>query len=195
MGFFSRLMAQHFGRLLEKLGLAWMSRQGVLLEGKSTISTPSSHAARLSTFHRAIRVSRGRLADINARVPATATELGDFRETAESRARALLLRVLSAQQRVDLQSCGYFMVTVPNGGTFCVLPRYVFNVLELRTGDCYCCMPDVQVPLSDLMLAQKLLLENDPEKFFAVANRNTHYMGESVLEGRNLAESLRRTEG
>ena len=53
----------------------------------------------------------------------------------------------------------------------------------------------MQVPLSDLMLAQKLLLENDPEKFFSVANRNTHYMGESVLAGRNLAESLRRTEG
>ena len=195
MDFFSRLIAQHFGRLLEKLGLAWMSRQGAVLKGKSTISTQSSHAARLSTLYRAIRACGRRPADVNAWVPATATEPGDFRETAEPKARHLLLRVLSAQQRADLQSCGYFMVTVPKGGTFCVLPRYVFNVLELRTGDCYCCIPDVQVPLSDLMLAQKLLLENDPEKFFAVANRNTHYMGESVLDGRNLADRLRRAEG
>jgi len=54
---------------------------------------------------------------------------------------------------------------------FCVLPREVFNVLDLWTGDLYCCTPGAILPLSDVMLTQKLLLENDPQQFFSLANR------------------------
>lgn len=88
----------------------------------------------------------------------------------ESRARRLLARLLSAQQLQELDKHGCFTVCVPERGTFCILPRSTFNVIHLQTGNLYCCTTEAFVPLSDLMLAQKLLLETDPERFFAVAN-------------------------
>jgi len=90
---------------------------------------------------------------------------------ADVRAKQLLLRMLSDSQREELNVHGYFSVQVPGRGLFCIFPRTVFNVLEVRTGDRYCCVPEVEVPLWDLMLAQKLLIENDPQQFFAIANR------------------------
>ena len=60
---------------------------------------------------------------------------------------------------------------VTGRGKFWILPSTFFNVLDAETGNCYCAGPRTEVPLSDLMLAQKLLLENDPEAFFSVANR------------------------
>lgn len=88
----------------------------------------------------------------------------------EARARRLLTRLLSAQQLRDLEKHGCFTVKVQGRGTFCILPRSTFNVIHLQTGNLYCCTTEAFVPLSDLMLAQKLLLENDPDRFFAAAN-------------------------
>jgi hypothetical protein len=48
------------------------------------------------------------------------------------------------------------------------------NVVQMPKGDCYCCTPVTRVPISDLMLSQKLLLEADPEQFFKIANRKAH---------------------
>lgn len=88
----------------------------------------------------------------------------------EARARRLLTRLLSARQLHELDRHGCFTVRVPERGTFCILPRSTFNVIHLQTGNLYCCTTEAFVPLSDLMLAQKLLLENDPDRFFAAAN-------------------------
>jgi hypothetical protein len=88
----------------------------------------------------------------------------------EARARRLLTRLLNAQQLRDLEKHGCFTVKVQGRGTFCILPRSTFNVIHLQTGNLYCCTTEAFVPLSDLMLAQKLLLENDPDRFFAAAN-------------------------
>jgi hypothetical protein len=55
-------------------------------------------------------------------------------------------------------------------GAFGILPRPFFNVMELRTGHLYCCVTEAKLPLADLMLAQKLLLERDPQVFFSTAN-------------------------
>jgi hypothetical protein len=88
----------------------------------------------------------------------------------EARARSLLCRTLSASQLQELETYGYFAVEVPGRGRFCILPRTAFNVFHPQTGNLYCCNTAGFVPLSDLMLAQKLLLENDPDRFFAVAN-------------------------
>ena len=90
---------------------------------------------------------------------------------ADQRAKQLLLRMLTESQRDELNMHGYFSVQVPGRGLFCIFPRTVFNVLEVRTGDRFCCVPEVEVPLWDLMLAQKLLIENDPKLFFSIANR------------------------
>lgn len=88
----------------------------------------------------------------------------------EARARRLLLRLLNAQQLRELERHGCFTVKVAGRGTFCILPRSTFNVIHLQTGNLYCCTTEAFVPLSDLMLTQKLLLENEPDRFFAAAN-------------------------
>jgi hypothetical protein len=93
------------------------------------------------------------------------------RTAAELRARQLLRRMLNPAQRQTFELHGYFAVHVARRGTFWILPSPFFNVLHAETGNCYCAVPKPPVPLSDLMLAQKLLLENDPGAFFAVANR------------------------
>jgi hypothetical protein len=41
----------------------------------------------------------------------------------------------------------------------------------METGLAYCAAPNIPVPIPDLMLAQKLLLEHDPGRFFQVANQ------------------------
>ena len=92
------------------------------------------------------------------------------RTAAEVRARKLLLRTLTPVQREEFELRGYFSVQVAKRGRFWILPSTVFNVLHAETGTSYCAGPRGEVPLSDLMLAQKLMLENDPEAFFSVAN-------------------------
>ena len=103
-------------------------------------------------------------------------------EAAEKRARDLLLRSLTPTQREDFQLCGCFAVRVPERGTFWILPSTFFNVLHMETGHCYCAVPSTEVPLSDLMLTQKLLLENDPKSFFAVANRRAELIPDLMDE-------------
>ena len=92
------------------------------------------------------------------------------RVAAEARARGLLLRMLSAPQKAEFQRYGYFAVEVAGRGRFLILPSTLFNVLHVATGRSYCAFPRGEAPLADLMLAQKLLLEDDPEQFFRVAN-------------------------
>lgn len=91
------------------------------------------------------------------------------RTAAELRAKRLLLRMLSPTQRDELARYGYFTVRVANRGSFRILPGTMFNVFDPRSGLCYCAGPEGLVPLADWMLAQKLILENDPEQFFRVA--------------------------
>ena len=100
-----------------------------------------------------------------------ASALLEARSAAEVRARELLLRMLTPTQREEFRRHGYFVVQVARRGKFWILPSTIFNVLHTETGACYCAAPRGEIPLSDLMLAQKLLLENDPEAFFRVANR------------------------
>lgn len=91
------------------------------------------------------------------------------RTPAEVRAGQLLLRLLTRAQRVDLARHGHFTVQVAGRGSFRVFPRMMFNVMDTKTGICFCAGPEAPVPLADCMLAQKLVLENDPERFFRVA--------------------------
>ena len=114
-------------------------------------------------------------------------------QASELRARRLLCRMLSIEQRRELQAHGCFTVKVKGRGRFCVLPRSTFNVLSLETGAAYCCNVEAFVPISDLMLAQKLLLENDAERFFSVANRRSEVCAGSWEEEllRTLGQDLR----
>jgi len=94
----------------------------------------------------------------------------------ERRARDLLLRMLSGTQRREFELCGYFSVEAPGRGRFWILPWRSLNVVEPVTGDCYCGIPEGRLPVYDLMLAQKLLLENDPQHFFSVALRHPNFV-------------------
>jgi hypothetical protein len=87
------------------------------------------------------------------------------------RARRLLNRLLSPPQRKEFARHGYFTVQVPGRGAFRILPGTAFNVMDLKTGVYYCAGPERPMPLADWLLAQKLVLENDPERFFRVAHR------------------------
>jgi len=125
-------------------------------------------------------------------LPEVAAECADFepfeaRTAAEARARELLLRMLSSAQRKAFQSYGYFAVEVAKRGTFLILPSTLFNVLHVATGRSYCAVPRGETPLADLMLAQKLLLEHDPEQFFRVANERCE-----LIPGRADERSLAR---
>jgi hypothetical protein len=82
----------------------------------------------------------------------------------------LLLEVLSPAQKTEFQRYGYFAVEVAERGRFLILPSTLFNVLHVATGRSYCAVPRGEAPLADLMLAQKLLLEHDPDQFFRVAD-------------------------
>jgi hypothetical protein len=114
-------------------------------------------------------------------------------QASELRARRLLSRMLDAEQKRELLQHGCFTVKVSGRGLFCILPRSTFNVLSLETGAAYCCNIEAFVPISDLMLAQKLLLENDAEHFFNVANRRSEVCAGSWEEElvRSLGRSLR----
>jgi len=95
---------------------------------------------------------------------------------AERRARDLLLRMLSPRQRKEFELHSYFSVNVPGRGRFWIFPWRSLNVVDPATGDCYCGVPEGRLPVYDLMLAQKLLLENDPQHFFCVANRHPSFV-------------------
>lgn len=109
----------------------------------------------------------------------------------EAQATALLLRMLTPAQREEFDGHGYFTVEVAGRGRFCILPSNFFNVLHIETGDCYCAIPKIHFPLADLMLCQKLLLENDPERFFQVANRRRE-LSTDLLDERLLPEQVLR---
>lgn len=87
------------------------------------------------------------------------------------RALRLLYRVLSPTQRWEFLRRGCFTVAAPGWGRFQILPRSIFNVLSMESGNAYCVTTLTPVPVPDLMLADKLLLENDPDWFFVIANR------------------------
>jgi hypothetical protein len=112
---------------------------------------------------------------------------------ADRRAQALLLRMLSRDQCAQWEAHGFFQVDVAGRGTFRILPRATFNVVQVTTGECYCGVCPTPIPIPDLMLAQKLLLELAPERFFAIANRAT--TGEFVTQGVDVSARARDAAG
>ena len=97
--------------------------------------------------------------------------------------RDLVVNVMTPPQREEFERRNCLTVTVPGRGRFAILPRRTLNVLNLDSGECYCCITESDVPLSDLMLAQKLLLEHDPDRFFAVANCPSEFLFGAVTSG------------
>jgi len=91
------------------------------------------------------------------------------RRRARQRAEALLLAWLSPDQRAQYRSRGLFEVTTATGRRYRVCPGGVVG-LEPR-GWAYCIEATSPVPLADELLAFKLLLETDEQRFLATAHR------------------------
>ena len=95
------------------------------------------------------------------------------RRQARQRAEALLLAWLSPDQRAQYRSRGRFEVTTAAGHRYRVCPGGVVG-LDPR-GWAYCIEATSPVPLADELLAFKLLLESDEQRFLAVAHRYPYH--------------------
>lgn len=92
-------------------------------------------------------------------------------ENSEAKAKAekLLLDQLDEKQRAEYKASQQFHVKSCNGKTYKITRQRSFNVTGPQ-GECYCGQtPDT--PIEDQMLAQKLLLEHDPERLFKNSNK------------------------
>jgi hypothetical protein len=97
------------------------------------------------------------------------------RSKPEQRADALLKEWLSPEQRVTLQTYGYFEVRGSHTGQrYRIRRSQHMNIAELDQDGvqvALCCFGPVgNLPLGDVMLAQKLALETDEPAALAVAN-------------------------
>jgi heme exporter protein D len=95
------------------------------------------------------------------------------RRQARQRAEALLLAWLSPDQRAQYRSRGRFEVTTAAGHRYRVCPGGVAG-LDPR-GWAYCIEATSPVPVADELLAFKLLLETDEQRFLATAHRYPYH--------------------
>jgi hypothetical protein len=101
---------------------------------------------------------------------------GHGKREAQQNARALLLSCLTPTQQEELATKWYFAVTTKSGNTYRIQDRQIYNVTRLdkqgRPLENLCVGLAEDVPLEDNMLAQKLLLETDEDRFLEIANRD-----------------------
>lgn len=98
------------------------------------------------------------------------------------RASALLRRHLSREQRVSFVSCGSFDVVSEWGRRYRITEgncRNVYSLVRAEDGEwhplqCYCLMA-TGVPVGDLLLIQKLLLETNEQHFLQTAIASPGY--------------------
>jgi hypothetical protein len=95
---------------------------------------------------------------------------------AEQRASTLLKEWLTREQCIQYQRLGYFEVTGSHSGKrYRIHPGRQMNVDQLdergRQVETLCFLPEKYVPVSDVMLAQKIMLENDEPAALGVAVR------------------------
>lgn len=89
-------------------------------------------------------------------------------QKAKERARQLLMRNLDAGQLRSFKADGSFRVTAKGGEVYTIKTARSFNVVA-ADGTSYCGQT-ADTPVEDQMLAQKLLLQSDPDAFFKNAN-------------------------
>ena len=97
------------------------------------------------------------------------------RKRAQKRARKLLTSALEPWQRKELKKKGYFHVYSSRGNIFRIAREFPFNVRlagDAKASRIFFCLEaeDPAVPVEDIMLAQKLLLETNEGEFLRQAN-------------------------
>lgn len=95
---------------------------------------------------------------------------------AEVKARKLFRSKLTMQQLFTLDKSDYIMIRGSKGTIYriyCNSASENVESIDLQGGVSYCyCAAPIGVPLSDALLAQKLLIEADEDAFLEVAIRN-----------------------
>jgi hypothetical protein len=99
------------------------------------------------------------------------------RTSAEQKARTLLREWLSPAQLARFESYGYFEVTGSRTGKrYRIRHDRVVNIDELNERGAqvatWCFGPEGNLPMGDIMLAQKIALENDEDAALAIAIRH-----------------------
>ena len=100
------------------------------------------------------------------------------RRTAEEKGLTLLRQWLSPAQLAQYEKYGYFEVMGGESGKhYRIRPTRQMNVDELdqhgaRTA-AWCFSPEGELPIGDVILAQKIALENDEMAALALANRGS----------------------
>ncbi len=116
--------------------------------------------------HEAIRASHDRYF-------AQISERQKKKEACTARAREILLEFLDPEQRAEFEAEKRFRVQGQDGHAYLIEYKAAHNVFRLE-GETkvveYCLVASGYVPIPDLMLTQKILLESDPAPFFAKAN-------------------------
>lgn len=113
----------------------------------------------------------------------TPTYMGPIRhyeEGANSRAQALLFECLSPSQKVEFLATQSFTVVSKSKRSYRIGWGKNYNVTLLDNRVNYCAGPLEDVPIADMMLAQKLMLENDEDRFLKIANKQEDALGELV---------------
>lgn len=89
----------------------------------------------------------------------------------QTKARALLHRYLTKEQRTTLRKLREFTMTGKDGRTYVVTEGSGMNVFLEHKGVKYrlCVVPKTNLPTFDVWLAQKVMLETDPEAFIRLA--------------------------
>lgn len=86
----------------------------------------------------------------------------------------LLLRHLSKQQRAEFKAYRRFTVQGQFGDHYTIKQSRMVNIIRNRDGARFCGYPD-GVPLPDVLLGQKLLLETDEKNFLKSTNKEVSF--------------------
>ncbi len=95
-------------------------------------------------------------------------------EEADKRAEAILLASLTPAQREMYKNHRYFELRT-RSGLYRLYHGWAGNIARINEGDggelCrFCIHPQVQIPAADNLLAQKLMLQFEEDRFLKVAN-------------------------
>lgn len=112
-----------------------------------------------------------------SRIESRATRQDRFR--AERKAKALLFRYLTREQKWELRAHNRVTVVGQDAQTYRIVAKYGMNVERLDAAgervETLCVVPKNREPLPvfDLVLAHKILLQNQIDEFMRVANKFT----------------------
>ena len=174
-------------------GSMWNTWVTAPVHPRAPAETDAQRALRESAAREAA-AARQREAEARARI----------QREADDRAKRLLVRLLSASQRHEMEQGGSFTVTAPSGNRYRIDPGRAGNVYRLGVDGVWieklCIHQEAMVPVWDTMLMQKLLIETAEGAFRSVANiteRSGHVVGgRGRLDAQvlDLAEARRQRE-